>query len=122
MKQICARFEDSDYEFIEEQAQASKTTRPRVVKRLVENALSRQRSGVSEEPGQAELMDRIKMLEQQVQERDSEIGFLRGEYSKINDALAQRLLTETKPTDRGFWARAGSAIRDAFSKKAKKDT
>ena len=35
---------------------------------------------------------------------EGEVEFLRQEYTKINDALAQRLLTEAKPK-KSWWAR-----------------
>jgi len=114
VQQICARFEDSDYELIDKQATATDSTRPKVVKKLVESALKRQQSGVSEESNQAELLTRIKTLEQQAQEKASEIGFLRQEFSKINDALSRRLLEETKPEEtksKGAWARVSGWLR-----------
>jgi hypothetical protein len=44
------------------------------------------------------MKDRVVMLEQQLCDKESQVGYLRQEYSKINDALTRRLLTEAKPT------------------------
>ncbi len=45
----------------------------------------------------------VANLERRLSDKENEVEYLRQEYSKINDALSQRLLAETKPT--GFWAR-----------------
>jgi hypothetical protein len=51
-----------------------------------------------------QLIEQLEAHNATQQRLENEVEYLRGEYSKINDALAQRLLTEG--THRaGFWAR-----------------
>jgi uncharacterized coiled-coil protein SlyX len=38
-----------------------------------------------------------------IEQQREELGYLRLEFSKVNNALSQRLLAEAKP--KGFWAR-----------------
>ena len=49
-----------------------------------------------------QLKGRIASLEQQLRDKENELGYLRMEYSKLNDALAQRLLAEATPK-KSFW-------------------
>jgi hypothetical protein len=118
MPQICVRFRDHDYNDIEERANDQNTTKSRVVETIVSTVLADARRGEgvpdwglvgsivggSRQSEQVKSMkDRVTMLELQVRDKESELGFLRQEYSTINKALAQRLLSE--PTKKSFWAR-----------------
>lgn len=44
------------------------------------------------------------MCEQQLRAKEEELGFMRQEFSKINDALTQRTLTDGQPK-KSFWDR-----------------
>ena len=111
MPQICVRFSDEDYAEIEQMAADSNTTRPRVVSRLVKYAIRQEQlafADVQDEidsvnQARDQLTHRIMLLEQQLQDsekqlrdRESDLGFLRQEYAKLNDALSQRLLAEAQ--------------------------
>jgi metal-responsive CopG/Arc/MetJ family transcriptional regulator len=56
------------------------------------------------EADRKQLIAQIEAIKSNEQRLENEVEYLRGEYSKINDALAQRLLTEATPRV-GFWAR-----------------
>lgn len=51
-----------------------------------------------------QLIEQLEAHKATQQRLENEVEYLRAEYSKINDALAQRLLTEGTPRA-GFWAR-----------------
>jgi vacuolar-type H+-ATPase subunit I/STV1 len=101
MPQICVRFNDADYEQIEWRSIENNTTKPRVVLQLVGFALRAYSTGLTQ-PNETitELTGRITTLEQQLRDKENELGYLRQEYSKLNDALSQRLLAEPK---KSFW-------------------
>jgi vacuolar-type H+-ATPase subunit I/STV1 len=103
MPQICVRFNDADYAEIEERSIENNTTKPRVVLQLVGFALRAYGMGLTQ-PNETitELTGRITTLEQQLRDKENELGYLRTEYSKLNDALSQRLLAEPK---KSFWDR-----------------
>jgi hypothetical protein len=118
MPQICVRFRDHDYNDIEERATDQNTTKSRVVETIVSTVLADARRGEgvpdwgivgsivggSRQSEQVKSMkDRVAMLEHELLDKNSQLGFLQQEYSKINSALTQRLLNE--PTKKSFWDR-----------------
>jgi len=103
MPQICVRFNDSDYAAIEQRAEDGNTTKPRVVLSMVGFALRAYGMGLTQPTEEIEhLNSRITMLEQQLRDKEGELGYLRQEYSKLNEAVTQRLLPEVRV---GFWRR-----------------
>lgn len=46
----------------------------------------------------------VSNLERRLQDKENEVEYLRQEYSKINDALSQRLLAQTTPK-KSWWDR-----------------
>ena len=56
------------------------------------------------EADRKQLTAQIESIKRNELRLESEVAYMRQEYSKINDALAQRLLTEAKPRV-GFWVR-----------------
>ena len=137
MPQICVRFRDHDFDDIEERANHMNTTKPRVVQRIVENALLQAHGteGMPEWPEpsaqqeqiqswkdrldmfkrqlnekESETSERIASLELQLRDKNEELGFLRHEYSTINAALSQRLLVDGEHK-KGWFERAADRLR-----------
>jgi uncharacterized small protein (DUF1192 family) len=51
--------------------------------------------------------DRITALNKEIEDLKEQLGFMRMEFSKLNDILAQKLLTEAKPRRSFFdWLRS----------------
>ncbi|MDD1721735.1 MAG: hypothetical protein LUP95_07110 [Euryarchaeota archaeon] len=93
------RFSNKDYAEIEQMATDAQTTRPRVVSRLVAYAIRTEQLGFREQQDKMDqiarererLINRVTLLEQQLQDRENELRFLRQEYTKMNDALLKTI-------------------------------
>lgn len=89
-QQICAMILDDDYAIVVRRANEQETSNSRVVAKLVHQALAAPSAEERIELDHAR--ETISMLE-------NENGFLKMEFSRINEALSQRLLSD----GRGSW-------------------
>jgi uncharacterized coiled-coil protein SlyX len=96
-RQICSQLSQDSFAVIEHRAENEGRTKAAIVSRLVDQAVKAGEIDIDQL--KAELAVKDATIEQQREE----LGYLRLEFSKVNNALSQRLLAEAKP--KGFWAR-----------------
>jgi hypothetical protein len=94
MPQICATIDDNENAIIRRWAQERGLSVAKLAGQLMAQAVRYEGADLEE------LKRTLAVQANTIEQLEDQLGFLRGEYSRINQALAQRQLTSG-----GFWAR-----------------